>query len=210
MSDSAKGGNDSFVGGLDSTNTFYGDAAEMIGNSVGGNDTFTGGTASSNIAYGDAAKMYDHSVGGNDVLSGGDDASGLSAGSYNDLLVGDAQLMADNAKGGNDTIVSGTGNDDMWGDGQLMLGNAHGGNDTFVFKVSNGHDKIEDFGQNVGSQTGRDHIDVSGLGIANMSEMVMSAYDVHSHETTITFSPGNDVVVHSAHALTAQDFIFLV
>jgi Ca2+-binding RTX toxin-like protein len=211
MSGSAKGGNDTFVGVLNSTNTFYGDAGiEMIGNSVGGSDHFTGGTSSTNTAYGDTLNMSGRAVGGNDVLTGGDDASGLLAGSFNDILVGDAKLMADQSRGGNDTIVSGTGNDDMWGDAQLIIGKAQGGNDSFVFAAGNGHDKIEDFGQTVGSQNGKDHIDVSGLGIGDFTQLTVSAFDEATHESTITFSPGNDVIVHSQHALTAQDFIFVV
>jgi hypothetical protein len=143
-------------------------------------------------------------------LSGGNDANGLAIGSYNDVLVGDAQLMADHTRGGADTIISGTGNDDMWGDAQLMLGNARGGNDVFVFAAWNGHDKIEDFGQGGGSALGSDHIDVAGLGITNMSQLNISTFDTTTNESTITFSAGNEVVVHCAHVLTAHDFIFAV
>ena len=117
-----------------------------------------------------------------------------------------------NARGGNDRLVSGTGNDDMWGDAQVMLGNARGGNDMFVFNSNNGHDKIEDFGQGVGcvpgSNWGTDHIDVTALGIHDFSQLHISAFDTTTHESTITFSPGNDVVVHSQVALTANNFIF--
>jgi hypothetical protein len=97
----------------------------------------------------------------------------------------------------------------MWGDAQLLLDKAKGGNDVFVFAANSGHDKIEDFGQTVGSQLGQDHIDVSGLGISSFSDLAISNFDPNTHESTITFSTGNDVVVHSTHALTAQDFIFL-
>jgi hypothetical protein len=33
--------------------------------------------------------------------------------------------------------------------------------------------------------------------------------DRTTHESTITFGDGNDVIVRSEHALTTQDFIFL-
>ncbi|MGY4344954.1 Ca2+-binding RTX toxin-like protein [Bradyrhizobium sp. GM7.3] len=123
------------------------------------------------------------------------------------MLVGDAQTMSDNARGGNDKLISGTGNDDMWGDAQVMLGLAKGGNDTFVFNVNNGHDNVEDLGQGL-SSLGTDHIDVSALGIENFSELTISAFDPTTHESTITFSAGNDVAVHSDEALRPHDFIF--
>lgn len=96
----------------------------------------------------------------------------------------------------------------MWGDAQVVLGNAHGGNDTFVFNSNNGQDKIEDFGQGVAaSNLGTDHIDVTALGIHDFGQLNISAFDPITHESTITLSPGNDVVVHSQVALTAHDFI---
>jgi len=120
--------------------------------------------------------------------------------------------MSGNARGGCDTLISGTGNDDMWGDAQVMLGNAKGGNDAFVFNFNSGHDVIEDFGQGVasieGSNWGTDHIDLSALGIHDFSQLSISAFDPTTHESTITFSSGNDVVVHSQVALTQHDFLF--
>ena len=102
----------------------------------------------------------------------------------------------------------------MWGDAQVMLGNARGGNDTFVFSFNNGHDKIEDFGQGVqciaGSNWGVDHIDVSALGITNFSQLNISTFNPTTDESTITFSSGNDVVVHSQVALTQHDFLFAI
>jgi hypothetical protein len=116
--------------------------------------------------------------------------------------------MSGNAIGGNDTIVS----DDMWGDAQIMSGNAKGGNDTFVFNFNNGHDMIEDFGQanacHGSSILGSDHIDVSALGIEHFNQLDISAFDPSTHDSTITFSSGNDVVVHSQVALTSHDFLF--
>ena len=115
--------------------------------------------------------------------------------------------MSGAAHGGNDRLVSGTGNDEMWGDAQTLLGDAQGGNDTFVFGPNNGHDAIEDFGQGLkGTNWGTDHIDVSGLGIQNFSQLDISAFDSTSHTSTITFSAGDDVTVHSLVALSAQDF----
>lgn len=87
-----------------------------------------------------------------------------------------------------------------------MLGFAKGGNDTFVFNFDSGHDRIEDFGQAL-SNLGSDHIDISGLGTAAFSDLSISQFDPATHESTITFSPGNDVVVHSEEALRPEDFI---
>jgi hypothetical protein len=94
----------------------------------------------------------------------------------------------------------------MWGDAQTILSKAQGGNDTFAFSFSNGHDRIEDFGQ--GSVWGVDHIDVTALGIHEFGELKISAFNAVTHESTITFSDGNDVIVHSQAALTSHDFLF--
>ena len=156
--------------------------------------------------------MSANAQGGNDTLTGGSFQLPLPAGTYTNTLVGDAQTMSGEACGGDDKLISGTGNDDMWGDAQVMLGKAHGGNDTFVFNFNNGHDRIEDFGQGkqcvAGSNWGTDHIDVSALGIDDFGQLSISAFDPTTHESTITFSSGNDVVVHSQVALTQHDFLF--
>lgn len=186
----------------------------MRDHAVGGDDTYIGGNGSENTlskAYGDARTMSGYAQGGNDSLTGGNVPSPAPTETYQTILVGDAQTMSGNAHGGNDKLISGTGNDDMWGDAQVMLGSARGGNDKFVFNFTNGHDKIEDFGQGLAgasSHLGTDHIDVSALGITEFSRLNISAFDLTTHESTITFSHGNDVVVHSQDALKPQDFIF--
>jgi hypothetical protein len=181
----------------------------MSGHAQGGDDTFrdsSGGLFNQDTAYGDALTMSGHARGGNDTLIAG-------SGGHN-ILVGDAQTMSDNAHGGNDKLISGNGNDDMWGDAQFILGKAQGGNDVFVFNFGSGHDKIEDFGQGspcvAGSNLGTDHIDVTALGIHDFSQLAISAFDLTTDESTITFSPGNDVIVHSQIALTQHDFLFAV
>ncbi|MGY4289702.1 hypothetical protein ACVWXO_008968 [Bradyrhizobium sp. LM2.7] len=191
-----------------------GDSSDAGGNigdeAVGGNDTYIGGNAFFHLvnqAYGDASSISGDAHAGNDTLVGGNDPNPHSAGSYETILVGDAQSMSDDARGGNDTLVSGTGNDDIWGDAQVMLGLASGGNDTFAFNFDNGHDKVEDFGQGL-SNLGTDHIDVSALGIENFSDLSISSFEFATHESTITFGPDNDVVVHSEQALRPEDFIF--
>jgi hypothetical protein len=99
----------------------------------------------------------------------------------------------------------------MWGDAQVMLGHAVGGNDTFIFKLNNGSDRIEDFGQGdhgANQRWGTDHIDVSALGITDFSQLdFMSAFDPTTHESSIAFDTG-DLIVRSQHALSAQDFLF--
>jgi hypothetical protein len=219
MSDDAHGGNDTFAtAGLHNNYVFYGDAGGNMGNqTVGGDDTYIGGNVfhdfrnSMNHAYGDALAMSGNAQGGNDTLIGGNDPTPPPAGTYESVLIGDAQTMSGNSCGGNDKLISGSGNDDMWGDAQVILGNAKGGNDTFRFEFNNGDDKIEDFGQGVqdvpGSNWGIDHIDVTALDIHDFGQLNISAFDPITHDSTITFSPGNDVVVHSQAALTAHDFI---
>jgi len=141
--------------------------------------------------------------GGNDTLVGVD----IGTTPVHSTLIGDAQTLSDSARGGDDRLISRTGDDAMWGDAQAMLGSAQGGNDMFVFDSANGHDSIGDFGQG-GSNLGTDHIDVTALGIHDFSELNISAFDPSAHESTITFSTGNDVIVHSESALTQQDFLF--
>ena len=181
----------------------------MSDHAEGGNDTFIFSGSSSlsgNLFYGDAGgTMSGDARGGNDTIIAGSGSPLVSS-----ILVGDAETMSDDAQGGNDTLVSGSGNDQMWGDARVISGNAQGGNDTFVFKPSNGHDTIEDFGQGqLGSQWGTDHIDVRALGIQTFSELNISEFDPATHESTITFSPGNDLVVHSQIALSENDFLFM-
>ncbi|QQO12022.1 hypothetical protein JJB99_21250 [Bradyrhizobium diazoefficiens] len=212
MSDRAAGGNDTFqASGAQHQNIFYGDAGGNMGDrAVGGDDIYIGGNVFPqlvNQAFGDASTMSGHAKGGNDTLVGGDDPNPHPAGSYETILVGDAQSMSDHARGGSDKIVSGTGNDDVWGDARMMFDFAQGGNDTIVFNLENGHDRVEDFGQGL-SNLGIDLIDVSALGIQSFADLTISQFDPITHESLITFSPGNDVAVHSEEALRPQDFIF--
>jgi Ca2+-binding RTX toxin-like protein len=219
MSGYARGGNDTFVGSQAFTirDLAYGDALTMSGNAMGGDDTLIGGTVTGgtnqDTLIGDAQSMSDKTQGGNDTLIAGNSLSASPAWTFNNLLIGDAQTMSGNAHGGNDTLISGTGNDDMWGDAQFLLRFARGGNDTFVFNFNNGHDMIEDFGQGVhgmtGSNWGTDHIDVSAMGITDFHELNISAFDPATHESTITFAPGEDVVVRSQVALSAHDFLLV-
>jgi hypothetical protein len=55
---------------------------------------------------------------------------------------------------------------------------------------------------------GTDHIDVTALGIHEISELNILAFDSATHTSTITFSPGNELVVHSQIALNQNDFLF--
>ncbi|MCI4679860.1 calcium-binding protein [Rhodoblastus acidophilus] len=219
MGDHAIGGDDKFIGSASAaygTSLAYGDARTMFGNAQGGDDLLVGAsyfthfTDLLNMLIGDAQTMSGNARGGDDKLVGGNDPGPSHlAGTYESVLIGDAQTMSGGARGGNDTLISGTGNDDMWGDAQVMLGNARGGDDTFTFYANNGHDKIEDFGQGLkGSNWGTDHIDVSALGVCNFCQLDISAFNPSTHESTITFGSGNDVVVHSLIALRPQDFIF--
>jgi hypothetical protein len=214
MSGHTVGGADVFAAeGRERNMIVYGDAGgDMSAFARGGNDVFTINEWLGDATfYGDAGgDMSGHARGGADTLVGGDNVGAAqAAGAYESFFVGDAQTMSGAAHGGNDRLVSGTGNDEMWGDAQTLLGHAQGGNDTFVFGPNNGQDAIEDFGQGLkGTNWGTDHIDVSGLGIQNFSQLDISAFDSTSRTSTITFSAGDDVTVHSLVALSAQDFKF--
>jgi hypothetical protein len=233
MSEHTRGGHDAFSASGEHRVVFYGDAGGDLGDrAIGGDDALTGTPDADVLAYGDALSMSGRAQGGDDNLliasqlfgdctligdaqtmsdktRGGDDVLGIASLSFPGTItiIGDAQTMSGNARGGNDTLISGTGNDTMWGDAQAVLGDAKGGNDTFVFKADSGQDVIGDFGQGL-SNSGNDHIDVSALGIEDFSQLDISAFDSTTHESTITFSPGNEVVVHSQVVLTSQDFIF--
>jgi len=178
----------------------------------GGNDTIIGGNNSGsgsveNGIWGDGRDMSGSSVGGDDTVVGGDNTG---SGFVTNYLYGDGYILSEFAQGGDDRIISGTNAaDQMWGDAGFLLDFAKGGNDMFIFRANSGHDEIFDFGQGLSGQNlGTDHIDVTSVGIHNFVELNISAYDPITQTSTVTFSPGSDVIVHSAQALTAHDFLF--
>jgi hypothetical protein len=223
--DHAQGGDDILTGGDANGvnpvyNYLYGDAGGVsYAYAQGGDDILTGGSSSGpspvlNFLYGEGQYMLDSSQGGDDILIGGERGG---SGIVTNTLVGDARESFEGGpnaqtQGGNDRLISGiNATDHMWGDWQTVTGGSSGGNDTFVFNFNNGHDRIEDFGQGVceaGPNLGTDHIDVSALGIEYFNQLDISAFDPTTYESTITFSPDNDVVVHSQVALTSHDFFF--
>jgi Ca2+-binding RTX toxin-like protein len=213
MSDNARGGDDTLIGGdnsgnfFDSFGFFHGDAVVMSGNARGGNDTLTGGAASINYLYGDAQEMHDNARGGNDTLTGAD-------GSENSLY-GDAFSMSDNARGGSDTLISGAGTDRMWGDAQVINGVAASptaptgtvitGADTFVFAPGNGNDDINDF-----RHSDHDKIDVSAYGFHNIADMTITSDG--GGNTKIAFDANNSVTlvgVSDPHTLHPSDFLLV-
>ena len=91
--------------------------------------------------------------------------------------------------GGNQTLIGNDPTNSLFGDAGLnLLDKAHGGDDI--------------------SRETYEYSDVSALGITDFSQLNVSAFDPTTHESTITFSAGNEVVVHSQIALTERDFLF--
>jgi hypothetical protein len=95
----------------------------------------------------------------------------------------------------------------------LILGRAKGATTHSSLDFNNGYDRIEDFGQSksgFGSQWGADTIDVSALGATSTGDLRISTFNAATHQSTITFGAGNEVVVVSQAALSSNGFIFLL
>ncbi|CAH1668712.1 MULTISPECIES: DUF4214 domain-containing protein [unclassified Chelatococcus] len=229
MRDQAVGGNDTILGGsFLSQNIVFGDAETMSGSSRGGNDTITMGDYSLATVHGDARVMSENAVGGNDTIALGSGFSGAPQ-----VVYGDAQTLSDNAKGGDDTIiggasgnktrlygdgetleagatggndriVSGESDDEMWGDAADIAPGAVTGSDVFAFGPNGGSDKIYDF------ELSKDLIDVSALGITEMSQMSFTPYGTHGENVLIGFADGADVYVVGlpARLVSESSFIF--
>jgi len=202
------------IGGANAAdNLLFGDADQMVGNSVGGNDTLIGGAnASLNTLVGDAGAMNDNSHGGNDTLIGGNNTNG--SGDVSNVMYGDAQTMSGSAKGGNDILTAGTASaggtvhNDMWGDGgDLLIGSAQGGADQVVFK-DNGpmtvgtNNLIEDF-----SQSQHDTIEFSQVaGVTGFTDLTFNI-DI-SGNTIIHAGTDSVTLIGFTGTLTAHDFLF--
>jgi serralysin len=121
MFDNTNGGNDTEIGGANTSNTLIGDAFNMYGSARGGNDTLIGAANADNSLHGDAFFMFDNARGGNDTLISGPGT---------DHMWGDAQVI--NGVAASPTAPTGT---------------VITGADTFVFAPGSGNDDINDFRQ---------------------------------------------------------------
>ncbi len=149
-------GDDTLHGGAGGDTLYGGDGADDIDGGTG-NDLIYGGAGNDQLEGGEGDDIL-HGGGGNDALSGGagndklfgnegsDRMSGGQGNDYVDGGAGDDYLSGDDGSGagGNDTLAGGAGNDTLdggAGDDQLIGGD---GND--LFRVSEGHDTVNDFG----------------------------------------------------------------
>ena len=71
MSDDARGGADTLVGGANASNRQIGDADRIEGRAIAGNDRLAGGANATNFIYGDGIELADSAHGGNNVLVAG-------------------------------------------------------------------------------------------------------------------------------------------
>jgi hypothetical protein len=184
----------------------------MFGSAKGGNDSLIGGNNSGsgdvvNNFFGDAAALNGFTTGGNDTLHGGTAAPG---GTVSNNMQGDGRI-ADSAKGGNDTLFAGTAApggtviNDMWGDGRSS-GPVQGGADLFVFE-DNGqmtvgtHNTIEDF-----SQSQHDKIEFSG--VASVQSFMDLIITYSGTNAIITAGADQVTLANFTNSLTASDFVF--
>ena len=134
-------------------------------------------------------------------MSGGHNSDYLDGGNGDDRLFGGI---------GDDTLLGGVGDDRLFGDAGSDTLNGGEGNDTldggfgaslYIFDANSGQDVIKQF------LDGSDRIDVSGLGILHMGEMVISQSGAN---VLIDFDGTNTVLVQNASAasFTEIDFVF--
>jgi Ca2+-binding RTX toxin-like protein len=161
-------GNDILKGGAGSDSLDGGDGSDDFASYTGSSTGVTANLETGLGTAGDAAGDHftriegligsaydDHLIGdaSNNVLSGGDGDDTLSGGGSDDIL---------NGGSGNDFIVGG-GGDDCLTSGQ--------GADIFLIQEGGGHDIITDFNRHT------DKIDVSGLGVSSINQLVFSSDD---------------------------------
>ncbi len=184
-------GNDTATG-ANGNDDMSGDAGNDLLSGDAGDDTLNGGTGNDTLLGGRDA----------DVLNGGDNDDELHGGNQDDILSGDA---------GNDVLLGGTGNDDLnGGAGADTLEGGAGddtmaggtGADTFVVMPGNGQDVISDF------ENGTDVIDVTALGITDLSQITLSGDGAN---TTLTFSDGNTLLLEGVAwtDIDASDFVMV-
>ncbi len=182
-------GNDTFLGG-DGDDTIYSGKDQDVVNGGAGNDFIAG-------------------MGGHDLLEGGDDDDRISGGAGvdtidggdgNDTIFGNkaADLIFggagdDSIRGGTeeDTIDGGEGNDSL--DGEFGL-------DVYVFSANSGDDTIAGFSD------GFDRIDVTGINIFGLGDMLFSQ---SGSDVLIDFQNGSTVLVEDAVVADFDDNDFL-
>jgi Ca2+-binding RTX toxin-like protein len=132
ISDNARGGDDTLIGGAGGENSLYGDATDLSDSSRGGNDTLIGGDNATNYLVGDAGDfMTDNAVGG--LIGGG--AGSISYAVPAPTICGATPRSLLAAPPFFGVSASPT----------APNGNVKTAADTFVFAPSNGYDLIGDF-----------------------------------------------------------------
>lgn len=154
-------------------------------NGTGGNDVLTG-TAYSDSITGGSGDDTINGQGGSDSLSGGIGNDTVDGGDGDDYVNGDS---------GNDRLVGGAGTDFLTG-----------GTGSDVFVPSSGIDRVSDFEAGVGL----DRIDVSGLGIVNVRQVLNFASALNATAVQLAFDNGRSFHVTglTPSTLESRHFIF--
>ena len=160
---------------------------DLFGN--GGDDSILGGAGADSLSGGTGADSLDGGIGddtlmganGADTLLGGDDDDMLNGGGDNDHLLGGAGADTLNGGTGTDTLDGGAGDDvfEMVGDAVILTGD---GADVIELGVNASFLTVTDF------TPGTDRIDLSAIGVADMSEVTLTEL---GGNTVVTFSNGH-------------------
>jgi Ca2+-binding RTX toxin-like protein len=181
---------DNVDGGTGDDLIYTGDGADVI---VGGNgaDTIYAGAGDDVSVLGGNGNDNIYGEDGNDSIDGGDNDDMLAGGAGDDILIGGDD---------EDILIGGAGDD-------VLTGNTTGGPvadndmDTFVFAAGGGNDTITDF------EDGTDMVDLSDLGIASLSELVLQ--DDGTNFIIHTSSTDSITLNGMTGAITDADIIFV-
>jgi len=128
-----------------------------------------GGDARSEILVGDNGNDLMMGYAGDDTLQGRNGEDALYGGDGDDKLIGNRGDDVLFGEAGDDTLSGNIGDDRLdGGTGNDVLRGGLG-DDAFVFHAGSGRDVIRDFGR------GNDHIELSGVGANNISEVLAHA-----------------------------------
>jgi Ca2+-binding RTX toxin-like protein len=223
------GADNDYVSGGSGDDELRGDSGNDEIHGGNGKDKIDGGSGNDDI-YGDAGNDRIRGRDGDDTISGGSGkdringdggSDNLFGGSHHDVIFGDAGSDFLSGEDGNDklwggadgdTLMGGDGIDNLYGQGGHDHLNGQAGNDmltggagadTFAFQIGMNADRVGDF------EDGIDLLDVSGLGVANMDDMVFV-----QHSTTLVVTFDADVEAQltlnnlTLADVTEADFIF--
>lgn len=191
-------GNDTMDAG-DGDDDIFGNAGDdnLLGGA--GADSLSGGTGNDSLegGIGDDTLM---GANGADTLLGGDDNDMLNGGGDNDELYGGAGADTLNGGTGSDTLDGGAGDDvfQMVGDAVILTGD---GADVIELGVNATFLTVIDF------TPGTDSIDLSAIGVHDMSEVTLTA---QGSDTLVTFTNGHAAAISlqgvAPGDLTGPDF----